>query len=61
VKRAAKEAAAALKKRGWKRKSPALVGAKAKKARRREVEVVEDEITAGGMGDYSPFFCPARL
>ena len=35
-----------------KRKSPAPAGAKAKKARRSEAEVAEDEIAVGGMGDY---------
>jgi hypothetical protein len=52
VKEAAKEAAGATGKRGRKRKSPAPVAAKAKKARRSEVEVAEDEIEAGGMGNY---------
>jgi hypothetical protein len=51
AKRAAKEATAALKKRGRKRKS-ALAGAKAKKARKSEVEVAEDEIAAEEMGNY---------
>ena len=50
--RAAKEAAAASKKRGRKRKSAAPAGVKAKKARGSEVEVAEDEIAAGGMGSY---------
>jgi len=50
--RAAKEAAAASKKRGRKRKSTASAGAKAKKARRSEVEVAEDEVAAGGIGNY---------
>ena len=35
-----------------KRKSPAPAGVKAKKARKSEMEVAEDEIAAGGMGDY---------
>jgi hypothetical protein len=52
AKRAAKEAAAASKKRGRKRETPAPAGAKAKKARRSEVEAAEDEIAAGRMGDY---------
>jgi hypothetical protein len=51
-KRATKEAEAASKKRGRKRKSPAPVGVKAKKARRSKVEVAGDEISARGMGDY---------
>ena len=50
--RAAKEAAAATGKRGRKRKSTAPAGTKAKRARRSEVEVAEDEIAAGGMGNY---------
>jgi len=52
AKEAAKEAAAVNRKGGRKRKSPAPAGAKAKKARRSEAEVAEDEIAAGGMGDY---------
>ena len=53
AKEAAKEAAAALGKRGRKRKSPKLAtGAKAKKARRSEVEVAEDKIAAAGLGDH---------
>lgn len=52
VKRAAKEAEAATKKCGRKRACPTPTGAKAKKARRSEVEVAEDEIAAGGPGDY---------
>lgn len=57
AKRAAKEAAAASKKRGRKRKGSALAaGVRAKKARRSEVEVAEDEIAAGGMGNYCSVF-----
>jgi hypothetical protein len=52
AKEAARETAAALGKRDRKRKSPALVGMKAKKARTSEAEVAEDEIAAGGMEDY---------
>lgn len=52
AKEAEKEAAAATGKRGRKRKSPALVAQKAKKARRSEAEVAEDKIVAGGMGNY---------
>ncbi|KAF2190317.1 hypothetical protein K469DRAFT_760038, partial [Zopfia rhizophila CBS 207.26] len=52
--RAAKEAAAVSKKRGRKLRGSTL--AKAKKARRSEVEVAEDEIAAGGMGNYYSFF-----
>jgi len=52
AKDAAKEAAAASGKSGRKRKSPVPAGQKAKKVRRSEVEVAEDEIAAGGMGDY---------
>ena len=52
AKEAAKEAVAINGKRGRKRKCPAPAGAKAKKARRSEAEVAEDEIAAGGMGDY---------
>jgi len=57
-KRAAKEAAkvvaAATRKRGRKCKSPALVGLKTEKAEKNEVEVVEDEIGAAGIGICSP-------
>ena len=42
AKEAAKEAVAVNGKRGRKRKSPALAGAKAKKARRSEAEIAED-------------------
>jgi hypothetical protein len=49
---ASTEAAAVDRKCGRKRKSPAPAGVKAKKARRSEAEVAEDEIAAGGMGDY---------
>ena len=54
AKEAAKEAATASQKRGRKRKSPALAGAKAKKARRSEAEVAEDEIAAVGSENYCP-------
>lgn len=49
---AAKEAAAATGKRGRKRKSTTPAGTMAKMARRSEVEVAEDEIAAGRMGNY---------
>jgi hypothetical protein len=55
-KRAAKQADAAAKKRGRKRKSPATVKAKPKKARRSEIEVAEDEIVAEGMNEYCSVF-----
>ena len=53
AKEAAKEAAAtASQKRGRKRESPAPAGAKAKKARRSEAEVAEDEIAAAGLENH---------
>lgn len=53
AKRSARQQATGGKaKRGRKRKSPTPEAGKAKKARRSEVEVAEDEIAAGGMGDY---------
>jgi hypothetical protein len=52
AKKAAKEAAAVKGVCGWKRKIPAPEAAKAKKARRSEAEVAEDEIAASGMGNY---------
>jgi hypothetical protein len=55
AKRAAKEAAAASNKQGRKRKS-APAGSKAKKARKSEVEVVEDEIAAEGIRNYCSVF-----
>jgi hypothetical protein len=39
-------------KRGWKRKKPTSEGAKAKKVRRSEVEVAEDEIIVAGMEGF---------
>ena len=54
--RAAKEAAAASKQRSRKCKSTAPAGTKAKKARRSDVEIAEDEIAAGGMGNYCSIF-----
>jgi hypothetical protein len=49
---AAQETATASGKRGRKRKSPAPVRANGKKARRSEVEVVEDEVATAGLGDH---------
>jgi RNA polymerase subunit RPABC4/transcription elongation factor Spt4 len=56
VKRAVKEAKAVTKRRDCKRICPALTVAKAKRAWRGEVEVVEDETSAGGMKDYCSVF-----
>jgi len=52
IKRDAKEAAAVKAKRGPKRKSFAPVVVQAKRARKSEVEVAEDEIEALGLGNY---------
>jgi hypothetical protein len=46
---------AASKKRGRKRKN-APAGSKAKRARKSEVEIAEDEIAAEGMGNYYTVF-----
>jgi hypothetical protein len=43
-------------KRGPKRKSSARVVAQAKRARKNEVEVAEDEIEAQGLGNYCSVF-----
>jgi hypothetical protein len=55
-KRAVKQADAAASKSGRKRKSPATVKRKAKRVRRSEVEVAEDEIVAGWMSAYCSVF-----
>jgi hypothetical protein len=47
-----KEAEAASKRRGWKRKSPTPVRAKVKRVRKSEVVVAEDEIAVGWMREY---------
>jgi hypothetical protein len=52
AKRNAKEAAVVKEKRGLKRKSSAPVVAQAKRTRKSEVEVAEDEIEAMGLGNY---------
>ena len=55
AKEAAKDAAAVKQGRGRKRKSPLAEVVKAKKGnkvRRSEVEVAQDEMAAGGLGDY---------
>jgi len=55
AKEAAKDAAAVKQGRGRKRKSPPVEAAKAKKGnkvRRSEVEVAQDEMAVGGLGDY---------
>lgn len=54
--RAAKETAAVSKKRDRKPTGLAPAGAKAKKARRSEVDVAEDGFAAGGMGNYCSVF-----
>jgi len=51
-----KEAAAASKRRGRKRKGTAPGGSEGQKARRSEIEVAKDEIAARGMGDYCSVF-----
>lgn len=51
-KEAAKEAVAVKGNRGRKRKSLRPAGSKAKKARRSEAEVAEDEIAVAGIGSY---------
>ncbi|KAH7065083.1 hypothetical protein B0J12DRAFT_693463 [Macrophomina phaseolina] len=52
AKRDAKEATARNGKRGRKRKGSAPMLVEAKRTRRSEVEVAEDEIKAMGLGDY---------
>jgi hypothetical protein len=52
AKRAAKEAETGKGRRGQKRKSPSGEGTVARKARKSELEVTEDEIVAAGMEDH---------
>jgi hypothetical protein len=52
AKRGAKEASVVKGKPGRKRKSSAPMAAQAKRTRRSEVEVAEQEIEAEGMGNY---------
>jgi hypothetical protein len=52
AKEAAQETAPALAKRGRKRKSPTLVGEKAKKTRRSKIEIIEDKITVLGLANH---------